>query len=193
MAETKQEKKQTETQLPEEDWAVKTEEIAKLFGLSERRVQILTKEGVLESVKLSKVRGRRYMYKETAQKYIQYLSAKVQQKAVSVNEKELKKRKLSAEVDLKESQKELHELKTDIAKGKYIQIEEVEHDYKRFFNTFKKFTDTIPSRIAMMIGRYIEPEQVRQIEKTMADEVDKMLKGFCVNAVTKEELENDSA
>lgn len=183
MAETTEEKKQIESPLPEEDWAVKTEEIAKLFDVSERRVQMLAKDGVIESVKIPKVRGRRYMYKATARNYIKYLSAKVQQKVVSVNEKELKKRKLSAEVDLKESQKELHELKTDIAKGKYIQIEEVELDYRRFFNTFKKFADAVPSRVAMMIGKNMEPGEVRKVEKSIADEIDAMLREFSIKAI----------
>lgn len=59
---------------------------------------------------------------------------------------------MRADVALKESQGELHRLKTDIAAGKYIAIEEVKIDYQKFFVAFKKFAISLPSRLIGMIS-----------------------------------------
>lgn len=47
-------------------------------------------------------------------------------------EAELKEQKLKAEIALKESQGELHRLRTAIAAGEYISIEEARADYTKF-------------------------------------------------------------
>ena len=177
--------------MPEEDWPVKAKELAELFGLSERRIQLLTKDGVLEAKKLPKIRGRRYMCKETVKTYITYLSDKIKGKAVSNDEAQLKRRKLQAEAELKESQKELHELKMEISKGKYIPVTEVELDYKKFFTVFRKFADSIPARVAMMIGAHLEPLEVRKVEKELSDEINVMLKSFTISAIEERKGANE--
>lgn len=174
-----------------EDIAITAAEVAELFGLSVRRVQGLTKEGVLQGVKIPKTRGKRYMQKETVRTYVTYLSDKIKGKSVSIDEVRLKKEKLKAETELKESQKELHQLKTDIFRGKYIPIEEVELDYRRFFTTFKKFADAIPPRIAVSIGARLDPTEARELEKEMAAEINEVLRTFTIAALKEETHEKD--
>lgn len=175
----------------EEDIAITAAEVAELFGLSVRRIQGLTKEGVLQGVKIPKIRGKRYLQKETVRAYVSYLSDKVKGKSVSIDEARLKKEKLKAETELKESQKELHQLKTDIFRGKYIPIEEVELDYRRFFTTFKKFADAIPPRVAVTIGAKLNPTEARELEKEMADEINEALKSFTIAALKEGRRERE--
>lgn len=162
----------------------KVEVIANLFGVSVRRIQQLTQDGVISTVQTSQ--GRRYELAPTIQKYIKYLSDKAYGKSKSETEAKLKEQKLRAEVALKESQGELHRLRTEIAAGNYISVEEVKVDYSRFFISFKKFAMSIPSKLAGRLTGFVDPVEVRQLEKDLQKEVTKLLKSFVVCANIEE-------
>ena len=102
--------------------------IAQLFNFDwPRRIEQLTLDGVIDAV-LVKVDGhevRRYDLAPTIQKYVKFLSDKAYGRSRSQKETELKEQKLEAEIALKESQGELHRLKTQIAAGEYISVDEV--------------------------------------------------------------------
>lgn len=161
----------------------RVEIIAQLFGVTVRRIQQLTQEGVLPTTETPE--GRRYDLVPTIQKYVKYLSDKAYGKNRSEKELELREQKMKAEIALKESQGELHRLKTDIAAGKYISIEEVTLDYTRFFVTFKKFAMSLPSRLAGIVNGYVDPLEARHIEKDLQDEILKLLGAFVVAGVTE--------
>ncbi len=161
---------------------VRVEIIAQFFGVSVRRVQQLTQEGIIKTVEVPG-QGRRYELVPTLKTYIQYLSDKAYGKARSEKEAELKEQKLEAEIALKESQGELHRMRREIAAGKYIDIDEVTLDYQKFFVTFKRFALSIPSRIITMVSDKITPLEARQIEKEMDAEVKRMLAAFVVAGV----------
>ena len=166
---------------------VTSKDLAQLFGVSGRRVGQLTEDGVIEKD------GRGvYDLEKTVKAYIKYLSDKAYAREESMTEAEIKEQKLRAEVALKESQKDLHELKTEIAKGQYVPVEEVELDYKKFFATFKKFAMAMPSRIAGLVGAHVEPVVLRDIEKKMNDETVRMLRAFVVSAVDNEAEDGDA-
>ena len=99
----------------------KVDIIADLFGVSVRRIQQLTQEGVISTVATKE--GRRYDLVPTIQKYVKYLQDKAYGKSKSEAEGKLKEQKLRAEIALKESQSELHRLRTEIAAGKYVSVE----------------------------------------------------------------------
>lgn len=164
----------------------RVEVIASLFGVSVRRVQQLTQEGIISTVKTKE--GTRYELAPTIQKYIKYLSDKAYGKSKSEKEMELREAKLQAEVALKESQGEMHRLKTEIASGKYIDIEEVKMDYSRFFVVFKRFALSLPSRMAGRISGLLEPMQVREIEKDLNEEIIRLLENFVVAGVEPGEV-----
>ena len=124
--------------------------------------------------------GRRYELVPTIQRYVQYLSDKAYGKNRSEKENELREQKMRAEIALKESQGELHRLKTEIAAGKYISVEEVTLDYTRFFVSFKNFAMAIPARVADMIASYVEPLEARRIEKSLQQEMRRLLTAFVV-------------
>lgn len=160
----------------------RVEIIAQLFGVTVRRIQQLTQEGVLPTTETPE--GRRYDLVPTIQNYVQYLSDKAYGKNRSEKEAELREQKMKAEIALKESQGELHRLRTEIAAGKYISLEEVSLDYSRFFVTFKKFAMSLPPRLAGMVSGYVEPTEARRLEKELTEEVQKLLTAFVVAGVT---------
>lgn len=160
--------------------------IAQLFNFEGvRRIEQLTRDGVLDAV-LVKVNGRKvrqYDLVPTIQKYVEHLSNKAHRKTYYGKEKELKEQKLEAEIALKESQGELHRLKTQIAAGEYISIDEVRLDYAKFFLVFKKFAMSIPSRVCGMLSGQLEPLEARRIEKEMAGEIADLLASFVIAGV----------
>ncbi len=164
----------------------RVEVIASLFGVTVRRVQQLTQEGIISTTKTTE--GNRYELAPTIQRYVKYLSDKAYGKSRSEKEMELREQKLQAEVALKESQEKMHRLKTEIASGKYIDIEEVKMDYSRFFVVFKRFALSLPSRMTGRISGLIEPMQVREIEKDLNEEILQLLNNFVVASVGPEEV-----
>lgn len=157
---------------------VRVEIIAQFFGVTVRRVQQLTQEGIIKTTPTPD--GRRYNLVETLKTYIQYLSDKAYGKAKSEKETELREQKLEAEIALKDSQAELHKMKREIAAGKYISREEVELDYKKFFVVFKRFALSLPPRLVSMVSDQIGPAEVRRVEKELSEEVKRMLTAFTV-------------
>lgn len=162
----------------------KVDVIAQLFGVSVRRIQQLTQEGIINTVQTSE--GRRYELAPTIQKYVKYLSDKAYGKSKSEVELQLKENKLRAEIALKESQGELHKLRTEIAAGRYISVEEIKMDYSRFFITFKNFAMSIPNKLSGRLMGFIEPVEVRKLEKELQKEVTKLLDDFVVSATIDE-------
>lgn len=165
---------------------VRVEIIAQIFGVSVRRVQQLTQEGIIKTEEIPK-EGRRYELVPTIKTYIQYLSDKAYGKGRSEREAELKQQKLEAEIALKESQGEIHRIKAEIAAGKYIDVEEVTLDYQKFFVTFKRFALGIPARLVGMISDSLDPLEARRVEKEMSAETKRMLHTFVVAGCTPQE------
>lgn len=58
-------------------------EIAELFGVTARRIEQLTADGVISSVQVEGKRGRQYEKDETIKTYIKYLSDKANGKAAN--------------------------------------------------------------------------------------------------------------
>lgn len=163
----------------------RVEIIAQLFGVTVRRIQQLTQEGVLPTTETAE--GRRYDLVPTIQSYVKYLSDKAYGKNRSEKELELREQKLTAEVALKESQGELHRLRTEIAAGKYISVDEVTLDYQRFFVTFKNFAMGIPARLTDRISNCVDPLEARRIEKDLQHEIRNLLAAFVVAGVTEQD------
>lgn len=172
----------------------RTEVIAALFGVSVRRIQQITQEGIISTVSVIEdgKSVKRYELVPTVQKYVKYLSDKAYGKSKSEREMELREQKLEADIALKESQGELHRIKTEIAAGKYIDIEEVKMDYSRFFVIFKKFALSIPARLAGRISGQLDPLEVRSIEKDLSKEIKRLLSSFVVSGVIGEKSEKDN-
>lgn len=165
---------------------VRVEVIAQLFDVTVRRVQQLTQEGVIStvSVKEGNRSVRRYDLIPTIQAYIKYLSERAYGKQHRTDEEiKLREQKMRADIALKESQGELHRLKTEIAAGQYISKEEVTLDYAKFFVSFKKFATSIPVRLTSLLAGQMDPVQLRKAEKEIAGEVKRLLSAFVIAGV----------
>ena len=162
--------------------------IAQLFGLSGRRIEQLVADGIIDRVRIEGG-GVRFELATTIQRYVKYLSDKAYGKERSEAEAKLKEQKLRADVALKESQGELHRLRTEIAAGNYISIEEAKADYSRFFIVFKNFALSIPGKMAGRLAGFVDPVEVREVENDLQKDVKKLLKDF-VSRAAIEDAEN---
>lgn len=159
------------------------EVIARLFGVTTRRIQQLTQDGTIKSEKIAGYNGRLYNVAECVRMYTDFLNNKAKGRGKTDTEIELKQQKLKAEIRLKESQGELHQLKTDLASNKYISKEEVKLDYSQFFTVFKKFALGLPGRVVGKLGNLIRPEEARKLEHELQEDVTNQLREFVMSAV----------
>ncbi len=162
---------------------VSKDTIAQLFGISSRRVEQLVSDGIIERIKVKN--EVKFETIPTIQKYLKYLADKAHGRESKSKEAELKEKKMNAEIALKESQGELHRLRTEIAQGNYIAIEEVKADYSRFFIVFKNFALSIPSKLSGRLSGAVDPVEVRSIENDLQKEIKKLLNEFVSRAVTE--------
>lgn len=164
----------------------KTSNIAKLFKLSVRRIQQLTQEGILPTEETDE--GRRYELCPTVQRYSEYLSSKAYGKSSTEKEIQLKQQKLEAEIELKELQGDFHKIKNDIAAGRYISVEDVKADYRKFFVTFKKFALGIPSKLSTRLSSVCDsrPSEIRAIESELNNDIITLLSNFIVAGYSEE-------
>lgn len=156
----------------------RTEVVAKMFGVSVRRIQQLVQEGIIHTTETGGTRA--FDLTEVTKEYVQYLYDKATGREVTADLNQLKEQKLRAEIALKESQGELHEMRNEIARGNYLEREVVKLDYGRFFLAFKKFALSIPSRVAGNLSGRLEPLEVRAVEKDLQEEITKLLNAFVV-------------
>lgn len=159
------------------EWS-NTTAIAQLLGKTVRRVQQLTQEGVLETEVPPGGGARKYRTCATVQRYIAHVEARAQETGENSRTAELNLKKLEAEVELKESQGQLHRLKTAIAEGKYISADQATEDMTEFMAVFKKFVKNLPTRTAGILAGSADQVAVRSLKKTMAKELDAMLTAY---------------
>lgn len=168
------------------EWS-NTTAIAQLLGKTVRRVQQLTQEGVLETKVPPGGGARKYRTCATVQRYIAHVEAKAQETGENSRAAELNLKKLEAEVELKESQGQLHRLKTAIAEGKYISADKATEDLAEFMAVFKKFTKNIPPRAVGALAGSADAVMVRSLKKSMGKELETMLAAYADAAVEQVE------
>lgn len=161
--------------------------IAKLLGKTVRRIQQLTQEGVLETEIPPSGGARKYRTCETVQRYIAYVEQKAHETGENSRAAELNLKKLEAEVELKESQGQLHRLKTAIAEGRYIPADQATEELADFMAAFKKFAMNIPPRMSGTLSGYADAVAVRGIEKALRKELEQMLSAFADSVLEQQE------
>lgn len=166
------------------EWSNSTA-IANLLGKTTRRIQQLTQDGVLETEIPPGGGARKYKTCETIQRYIAHVEQKAQETGERSREAELNLKKLTAEVELKESQGQLHRLKTAIAEGKYIPAAQATEELAEFMATFKKFAMNIPARVSGTMAAYTDKGTARSTEKALRGELEAMLAAFVDGAVAE--------
>lgn len=161
--------------------------VAKLLGKGVRRIQQLTQEGILETHIPPGGGNRKYKTCETVQAYISHVEKKAQETGEKSRAAELNLKKLEAEVELKESQGQLHRLKTAIAEGKYIAADQATAELEEFMARFKRFAMNIPPRMAGTLSAHVDAVTVRALERNMRIELEAMLSAFADAAAEERE------
>ena len=121
--------------------------IAKVFGVTERRVQQLAKEGVIRAVQ---TRPYKFDLLPTVQTYIKYLSEKVngrEQKGTDTVQAEADK--LRAEAGLKQSKAKIAEMQLKELEGTMHRSEDVEAMTNDLVYTVRSMVMALPGRLAM--------------------------------------------
>ena len=153
--------------------------IGELVGLSERRIQQLTRSGVLEAEAPPGRKARKYRTCKTVQRYVAHVRQKAQDDAGGAAElEELGLKKLRAEVELKESQGELHRLKTAIAAGKYLDTENAGRELGAFLRSFQQFALDMPARAVRSMPGQVDAVTAKAMERAMRTELEAMLSAF---------------
>ena len=78
-------------------------------------------------------------------------------------------KKLKWEAELKKLQAEAAELKNEIARGEYVEKDEITAELQRFFVVLKRSMLGYSRRIAVEISPYVEPLVARRIEKMVQE------------------------
>lgn len=167
------------------EWS-STTAISKLLGKTVRRIQQLTQEGILETEVPPGGGTRKYRTCETVQRYIVHVEQKAQETGENSRAAELTLKKLEAEVELKESQGQLHRLKTAIAEGRYLAADQATEELKEFMASFKKFALNLPPRMAGTMSGYADAVAIRAMEKAVRKELEGLLAAFSDGAVLEE-------
>ena len=170
-------KEDAKTTVPNDEVAIGY--LANVLGISLRTAQRHSQSGLFPIIRV-KNRSNMYSLSKCVQNFINHKVSECEQKNEKDKVEVQKVEKLKAETLLKQSQAELHELKTDIQKGKFIAVEVVQKDYQHFFTVFKKFAMAIPSRVGGTVSGYVEPTVSRGIESSLQKEINDMLRNFVV-------------
>ena len=121
--------------------------IAKLFGVTDRRVQQLAKEGIIPS---AQQKPYKFDLLPTVQAYIKYLSDKANGKeAKSSDTVQAESDKLRAEADLKRSKADIADMQLKELEGKMHRSEDVEAMTNDLVYTIRSMIMALPGRLAM--------------------------------------------
>lgn len=140
---------------------VDSKTIAALFSVTDRRVQQLAKEGIINATK----QGNAWQYDllPTIQKYIKYLSDKVNGRELSKKGAETEDRKLTAEADWKRSKADMTALQLKELEGKMHRSEDVEAVTTDLVFTIRAMLMALPGRLAVDVVGVGTPAEASEI------------------------------
>ena len=144
--------------------------VAKLFGVTDRRVQQLAQEGVIP---VEQTRPYKFDLLPTVQAYIKYLSAKAngkEQKSTDTVQAEADK--LRAEADLKQSKAKIAELQLNELEGTMHRSEDVEAMINDLVYTIRSMIMALPGRLAMDV---IQTSNANEASALIRSECNKIL------------------
>ena len=132
---------------PTNNKLVDSKTIAALFDMTPRRVQQLTKDGVIAAVKEGN--ANRYDLLPTIQRYIRYLTAKANGREPSKKDSEIEGRRLEAEADLKPSKADIAALQLSELEGTMHRSEDVEAVMTDLVYNIRSMLVALPGRLAV--------------------------------------------
>jgi phage terminase Nu1 subunit (DNA packaging protein) len=139
---------------------VEAKVIATLFGLTVRRIQQLTQDGVLQTELVGK--QRRYDLLQTVRRYIGYLQEKVNNKGGGKDDTENESRKIKADADLKATKAEIAEMELAELKGEMHRSEDVEAMTTDLVFVIRGMMLALPGRLAIDLANIDKPAEISE-------------------------------
>lgn len=153
----------------DENVLLTAEEMASWFGVTRRRVEQLTRDGIIEA---AETRPLRYALKETVRNYIQHLAAKAGGRpGKSMSEQQAMKEKLVAEADLKQSKAEIARMELDELKGRLHRSDDVEAMTNNLALNVRSAILALPGRLAMDLAPMTTASEISARIKQECDAV----------------------
>lgn len=150
--------------------------IAKLFGVTERRVQQLAKEGVIP---VAQQRPYKFDLLPTVQAYIKHLSEKAngkEQKSTDTVQAEADK--LRAEADLKQSKAKIADMQLKELEGKMHRSEDVEAMTNDLVYTVRSLIMALPGRLAMDVVQAASANEASALIRSECHKILNELAGY---------------
>lgn len=139
-----------------------TQVIAKIFGVSTRRVEQLKTEGVIKG----QGKPTKYDLLPTIQAYIRYLSDKANGREKRQTTAELEEAKLRAEVDIKEAKAKAAQMELKELQGKMHRAEDVEAIMTDHVLFLRSMLMALPGKLAVdLAGTHTAPEQAERVKR----------------------------
>ena len=139
-----------------------TQVIAKIFGVSTRRVEQLKTEGVIKG----QGKPTNYDLLPTIQAYIRYLSDKANGREKKETTAELEEAKLRAEVDIKEAKAKAAQMELKELQGKMHRAEDVEAITTDHVLFLRSMLMAMPGKLAVdLAGTHTAPEQADRVKR----------------------------
>ena len=139
-----------------------TRVIAKIFGVSTRRVEQLKTEGVIKG----QGKPTKYDLLPTIQAYIRYLSDKANGREKKETTAELEEAKLRAEVDIKEAKAKAAQMELKELQGKMHRAEDVEAITTDHVLFLRSMLMAMPGKLAVdLAGTHTAPEQADRVKR----------------------------
>lgn len=148
----------TGTAAPRKNY-VEAKTIAALFGVTVRRIQQLTQDGIIQTEQVGK--KRRYDLLATVRSYISYLQDRVNSRGGGTQEDtDNESRKLRADADLKETKARIAELEYDEIQGRMHRSEDVEAMTNDLVFAVRGMLLALPGRLAIDLAAIDKPMEI---------------------------------
>ena len=139
---------------------VESKVIATLFGLTVRRIQQLTQDGIIKTEQVG--RQRRYDLLDTVRRYIAYLQDKCNSKGGNKDDTDNESRKLKADADLKETKAAIAEMELLELQGEMHRSEDVEAMTTDLVYTIRSMMLALPGRLAIDLAPIDKPAEISE-------------------------------
>ena len=149
--------------------------IAKLFNLTERRVQQLAKEGILP---VASKRPYKFDLLPTIQAYIRYLSDRLASKDKGEEYSTAEYDKLRAEANIKQSKDKIAEMQLKELEGKMHRSEDVEAVMEDLVYTIRGMILALPGRLAMDVTQAASAAEASAIIREECNKILNELAGY---------------
>ena len=121
--------------------------VAAYFGMTSRRVQQLTKEGILTAIRCGN--ANRYDLQAVVREYVRYLTDKASGREMSQKDTDAETRRLEAEADFKRSKADMAALQLQELEGTMHRSEDVEAVMTDLVYTIRSMLMALPGRLAV--------------------------------------------